>query len=242
MASVGMEWIARRRAAVVSWKRKYSDLDLWLQDYADLYTAFVIFVEIWLLYRLYRYMIPHTLTYFVPFFEPADASTRTAAIISSAAALLLSGVILMAPLLSLSLHQSYDTLFELRKYLLERAVSGANHTDLIDRVEGRLSDQLHWYRWLNPPYLGTWVTSVAVLAFVAVYSVLNRWGERDMFYDALFFMLASCILSVIFSCVSIIFFIITRPGITKLDLFISYFNDEEKNKKTQAEAAVQPIA
>jgi uncharacterized membrane protein len=86
------------------------------------------------------------------------------------------------------------------------------------------------------------VTSVAVLAFVAVYSVLNRWGERDMFYDALFFMLASCILSVIFSCVSIIFFIITRPGITKLDLFISYFNDEEKNKKTQAEAAVQPIA
>lgn len=221
----------------------------WLLENATWYAALIVAMEVAMLEALHFYLIPHLWgsTSIMPFFEPNEASTRTAAIIASAAALLLSGVIIMAPLLSLSLHQSYDTLFELRKHLraqvdlykevedrfkarkhrLVRLDPDAARTRLIREVEERLRDQLRWYKGLNPPYLATWLTSVAVLTFVAIYSLFNGWRDSAMFFDALSFMVVSCILSVIFSFLAILFFAITRPGITKLDLFIKYFDVEK---------------
>jgi hypothetical protein len=190
---------------------------------------------------LHFYLVRKLKAMFVAsFFEPADASTRTAAIIASAAALLLSGVILMAPVLSLSLHQSYDTLFELRKHIRQNTEREANHSSLIREVEEGLRRQLLWYQRLNPSYFATWLTSIFVLALVAMYSAINAWADRDAFNYALSFLLASCFLSVLFSIISIFFFAITKPGITKLRLFIRYFDRDMRPASGSPPASPQP--
>jgi len=137
---------------------------------------------------------------------------------------LLTGVIVMAPLLSLSLHQSHDPLFELAEKTLGAVTSDADAKALGDRIRSRLASQRRFYNWLNPFYLLVWGLAIAFMAVFVMRLVLLPLLDGVAFRDAMIFLCICASLCVLFAIISFLFFMAVRPGITKLEFFMEYLN------------------
>ena len=144
-------------------------------------------------------------------------------IVGAAGTLLLAGVIALAPMLSLSLHQSYDSLFSLVQQLQSAQSPTRNEleieTQCIETLEGFRKD----YGLLNSFYFAVWVLAASCLLIEGVYLVLRPWLAVRAMHDAMNFFAASCVLCALFAVISLVFFARIRPGIHKLDYYTRYF-------------------
>lgn len=153
--------------------------------------------------------------------EYADLVYLLSAVIAGGATLLLGGVVTVAPLLSLALHQSYDSIFEVTRRLIEKRIVTAADRSLATEHVRRLQSDLVVYEQLNPWYYAVWAFSVAVMAFIPVVFVISPWFDKNSYRVSMIFFFVSSILCVLFALISLTFFFRIRPGVTKLLLFVT---------------------
>ena len=159
------------------------------------------------------------------------------AVVAAAGALLQAGVIALAPILSLSLHQSYDALFSFIRTVRSDTVRsdveqrGDKNVDdknaLVDRCINTLRGYRKAYRWLNPVYYGIWILTCVHLFIFTSRMVRRPWLGEGVMHEAMAFFVTSCVLCLLFAGVSVAFFFLIKPGTTKLDYYTRYFIMEE---------------
>jgi len=140
------------------------------------------------------------------------------AVFYSVAALLLTGVILIAPILSLSLHQFQDSIYLLCK-------------DAKEDIK-----KLNYYRYLlyylrdiykkaNKYYFPIWFSSIVFLFLelsVAVCYILNK---QVLFFEGIFFIIIGIFICAAFSLHEYGIFNKIRPGERKINLFLSQISN-----------------
>jgi hypothetical protein len=200
----------------------------------DLSTAVVLVVLLIFLIPLY-FSLTETHSSDLGFRDITEKGTlyMVSAIISASGALLITGVIVLAPLLSLSLHQSYDALFALAEQL-SRTKRDMNQEQiaLVNESLHTLEHHLRWYKRLNPLYYGLWFASCLFLLFATGRMIVGPWVHAHVFHEAMSFFILSCILCLGFAAVAAFFFNRIKPGVTKLDFFIRYLNTMSTNRET----------
>lgn len=153
------------------------------------------------------------------------------AVVAAAAALVIAGVIVLAPLLSLSLHQSYDTLYSLAKDLF--ADSDPNNREIAKSCRATLQRNLRIYHVLDIPYYAIWVTSTILLFVITIRLTLGDWLPTTVFHEAMSFFVVACANCGLFAAICIVYFVLIRPGVTKLDYSVRHLkamaNEQDKN-------------
>ncbi len=163
--------------------------------------------------------------------ETADRIYLLSAIVGSAAALLTSAVLTLAPLLSLALHQSYDGIFSVLRELLslENNLGGAD----AKKAALHLRRTNAIYNHLDPWFYSIWLSSCILLLVAGVRPFLSSWDDRRLYFEAMAFFGLSCVNAVSFALLAIVYFISTRPGLTKLEIILSYLQHKNVLEATE---------
>jgi hypothetical protein len=153
--------------------------------------------------------------------DEASLVYMMASVASAAALLLVSGVLVTAPLVSLALHQSYDTIFSVWQQVTQKptdpdgeavARSAASHLERAQRL----------YRWFNPVFLVVWLFSVLALGAMLVVVPYSPLDSVSAFRLAWRFLLVGAAICFVFGAVTVTLWVLVRPGQSKLDLLTQY--------------------
>lgn len=92
------------------------------------------------------------------------------------------------------------------------------------RYKELIRDYRTTYERPNDIYLSIWCTSAITLACETISFWVNFGRPEVIFVEALFFILINTLLCTLFSLIAFWFFVMVRPGETKLHLYQMYFD------------------
>ena len=151
--------------------------------------------------------------------RPADDLYMVVSIFYSVATLFLTGVVLIAPILSLSLHQFHDSIFDLWLKSSEKKES-----NLTSVMENEIRKLFKIYENLNRLYYALWFSAITSLVLEIGLLIFSLWSRHVLFIEGFFFLILSLIISTAFSALAFYLFLKIRPGETKLRLFLKYID------------------
>ncbi|MCI0557228.1 MAG: hypothetical protein MN733_01945 [Nitrososphaera sp.] len=186
----------------------------------------IIGVMYWVLHELY-FDKAESFEWLYVFASSGSADVhRMGTFYQAAAMMLLSGITLTAPIFSLSLHQFFDAVFTVAdKTVL--APDSENYSKNVKKLEGYkslINDFIDTYELPNSLYLSIWCTSVIVLLCETFSFFLNFAAPEVLLVEGVFFILINMGLCAVFSMTAFWFFVMVKPGETKLRLYKMHFN------------------
>lgn len=153
--------------------------------------------------------------------DEASLIYMMSSVASAAALLLVSGVLVTAPLVSLALHQSYDAIFSLWQQVTQKPTDP--HGEAIARSAASHLERTHrLYRWFNPVFLVVWLFSVLALGAMLVLFPYRPLDSVNAFRLAWRFLLVGAAICFVFGGVTVILWVLVRPGQSKLELLTQY--------------------
>jgi hypothetical protein len=157
---------------------------------------------------------------------------QTSALFHAVAMMLLTGIVLVAPVLSLSLHQFHDKVYDL--FHATRGIP--NSSEFGDGLYSYLCRVQRLYKWPNDLFLAIWFSAVILLILIAITFVFNFGKGPVLLMVSAFFLISAMLLCSTFALLSFVFFASIRPGESKLELYICAMGKAMERPQKDCEA------